>query len=265
MKGKTMNIKFGRTLAAGLAIAIVALTLNVVASAEERKFYVQSGKEGCESIITERGEDECKKVQAEKDRACGIRVECDENKQQRQIEKYKEAKEQLDQGRVADSDKERLAKTVSDLKEDIEARKEAASKGVPIAEGCVTARENVQTWFMKTGIPLTESTRDEALQQRKELLEKLAESQKKQGEAKSARESKPDDSSAQREYDSATEEMRNAEQALAQFNEKYGKDIERNAERLIEHYQAENASHQAPLQELKNRAQSCKNIENMSY
>jgi hypothetical protein len=260
-----MTIKFGRTLAAGLAIAMVALNLNVTASAEERKFYVQSGKEGCESIITERGEDECRGVQEKKDNACRIPVECEVDRQERLIERYKQAKEQLEQGNVADSDKERLAKTVSDLKEDIEARKEAASRGIPIAEGCVTARENVQEWFMKTAIPLTESTRDEALQQRKELLEKLAESQKKQAEAKSARESKPDDSSAQREYDSATEEMRNAEQALAQFNEKYGKDIERNAERLIEHYQAENASHDKPLQDMKNRVENCKKIENMSY
>ena len=126
----------------------------------------------------------------------------------------------------------------------------------------MTARASVQKWFMETGIPLTERTRDDALRLRKDLLDKLADAQ---ADAKSKRDAKPGDSSAQSEYDRATEEMRNAEKALEQFNNKYGKDIERYASRLIDHYKSEKESHERPLTESRNRVESCKKVDNMSY
>jgi hypothetical protein len=154
---------------------------------------------------------------------------------------------------------------VRTLKEQLDRAKAAAREGTSIAQGCVRAREDVQKWFAETGIPLTERTRDDAVRQRKELLDKLSEAQKKQADAKSKREAKPGDSSAQSEYDRATDEMRNAEKALEQFNNKYGKEIERYASKLIDQYRAERESHERPLSEARSRVENCKKLDNMSY
>lgn len=249
----------------GLALAMTTLGLAVAVYASEYNFYEQADKRGCSSIITDRGQDECARVQRAKDDACKVPVDCDVDKHERTIAKYKEAKERLDRGQVADADKDKLKDTIRALKDELDARKDDARKGTSIAQGCVTARENVQKWFMETGIPLTERTRDDALRIRKELLDKLADAQKKQAEAKSKRDAKPGDSSAQSEYDRATDEMRNAEKALEQFNNKYGKDIERYASKLIDHYRSEKESHERPLTEARNRIENCKKVDNMSY
>jgi hypothetical protein len=249
----------------GLALAMITLGLTVAVYASEYNFYEQADKKGCSSIITERGQDECARVQRAKDDACGVSVDCDVDKQERTIAKYKEAKDRLDRGQVADADKDKLKDTVRALKDELDTRKDDARRGTSIAQGCVTARENVQKWFMETGIPLTERTREDALRIRKDLLDKLADAQRKQTDAKSKRDGKPGDSSAQSEYDRATDEMRNAEKALEQFNNKYGKDIERYASRLIDQYKAEKESHERPLTEARNRADSCKKVDNMSY
>ena len=90
----------------------------------------------------------------------------------------------------------------------------AARSGTSVVQGCVDARVAVQKWFTDDGIRLTERTRDDALRLRRELLDKLAVTQKKQADAKAKRDAKPGDSSAQSEYDRATEDMRNAEKAL---------------------------------------------------
>lgn len=190
---------------------------------------------------------------------------CEVDQQERLIAKYKDAKERLDRGQVADADKDKLKDTVSQLKGALDANKDAARRGTSIAQGCVTARENVQKWFMETGIRLTEQTRDDALRLRKDLLDKLADAQRKQADAKAKRDTKPGDSSAQSDYDRATDEMRNAEKALEQFNNKYGKEIERYASRLIDQYKAEKESHERPLGEARSRVENCKKVDNMSY
>jgi hypothetical protein len=249
----------------GLVLAMTTLGLTVVVYASEYNFYEQADKNGCSSIITERGQDECARVQRAKDDACKVPVDCDVDRQERTIAKYKEAKERLDRGQVADADKDKLKDTVRALKDELDVRKDDARRGTSIAQGCVTARENVQKWFMETGIPLTERTRDDALRLRKDLLDKLADAQRKQADAKSKRDAKPGDSSAQSEYDRATDEMRDAERALEQFNNKYGKDIERYASKLIDHYRSEKESHDRPLTETRNRVDNCKKVDNMSY
>ncbi len=233
--------------------------------AAEYNFYEQADKKGCASIITERGQDECARAQRAKDDACKIGVECEVDKQERLIATYKEAKERLDRGQVADADKDRLKETVRTLKDQLDRAKALAREGTSIAQGCVRAREDVQKWFMESGIRLTEQTRDDAVRLRKDLLDKLADAQKKQGDAKAKRDAKPGDSSAQSDYDRATDEMRNAEKALEQFNNKYGKDIERYASRLIDQYKAEKESHERPLTEARNRVDNCKKLDNMSY
>lgn len=249
----------------GLASAMAALGLTVEVYASEYNFYEQADKKGCSSIITERGQDECARVQKAKDDACSVPVSCDVDKQERTIAKYKEAKDRLDRGQVADADKDKLKDAIRVFKEQLDLGKEAARKGTSYAQACVTARENVQKWFMETGISLTERARDDALRQRKDLLDKLADAQKKQAEAKAQRDAKPGDSNRQRDYDRATDDMRNAEKALEQFNTRYGKDIERYASRLIDQYKAERESHERPLSEAKNRVDNCKKVDNMSY
>ena len=244
---------------------IVTTCVYALAYGAEYNFAEQAAEKGCASVITQRGQDECKREQQKKDDACNVSVDCDVDKQEKTIEKYNEAKTKLDRGEVNDADRDKLKDTIRDLKDELDKRKEGARRGASVAEGCVTARQNVQKWFMETGIPLTERTRDEALQLRKELLDKLADAQKKQSDAKSNRDAKPGDSSAQSDYDRATENMRDAEKALEQFNTKYGKDVERNASKLIEQYKAEKESHERPLTEAQNRLEKCKKLDDLSY
>ena len=248
-----------------LAFMTLIMTLTAAAYAEEYNFYEQADLKGCLSVITKSGQEECARVQKAKDDACMVSVETNVDKQVRTIATYNETKDRLDRGQVADADKDKLKETVRLLKEQLDTVREDARRGISIAQNCVTARENVQKWFMETGIPLTERTRDDALRIRKDLLDQLANTQKKQADAKSNRDAKPGDSSAVSEYDRATDEMRNAEKALEQFNNKYGKDIERYASKLIEHYKSEKASHETPLTEAKNRVENCRKIADMSY
>lgn len=249
----------------GLLFATLILAPGAVTYAQEYHFFTQATKDGCQSIITEAGQRECTRTQELKNKACAVAVEADPGKQERMIAAYKEKKERLDRGQVPDADKQRLAETVRTQKDELDRAKEAASKGISIAQDCVTARENVQTWFKETGISLTERTRDDALRLRKDLLEKLADTQKKQTDAKSKRDAQPRDSGAQSDYDRATDEMRNAEKALEQFNNKYGKDIENWASVLIGKYKAEAESHKKPTADAEARRENCKKVANMSY
>jgi hypothetical protein len=260
-----MTRRTHRTLGRNLAIVVAMFGLGVAAQASEYNFYDQADRKGCASIITERGQGDCAAVQRRKDDLCTVPVECDPDKQEKTIAKYKEAKERLESGKVNDSDRDKLKDSVRDLKDELDRRKDAARRGTSDAQACVRAREDVQKWFMETGIPLTERTRDDALRLRKDLLDKLSDAQRKQADAKSKRDANPGDSSAQSEYDRATDEMRDAERALEQFNNKYGKDIERYASRLIDQYKAEKESHERPLTEVRNRADNCKKVDNMSY
>jgi hypothetical protein len=249
----------------GLLFAALMLAPAAATHAAEYHFFTQATQKGCASIITESGQRECAAVQQAKNDACNVAIEADPDKQERLIAKYKEIKPRLDRGEVADADKDKLAQTVRTQKDELDRAKEAASKGISIAEKCVAARENVQKWFKETGIPLTERTRDDALRIRKDLLDKLADTQKKQADAKSKRDAQPRDSSAQSDFDRATDEMRNAEKALEQFNNKYGKDIENWASVLINQYKSEAESHEKPLAESRNRLEACKKVAGMSY
>ena len=248
-----------------VTLAAFLLGLAVSVNASEYNFYQQADLKGCASIITERGQDECARVQRAKDDACRAAVECDAGKQERLIAKYRETKDRLDRGQVADADKDKIKDAVNALRAELDKGKNGARTGISVAQGCVTARENVQKWFMETGISLTEHTRDDALRLRKDLLAKLAETQKNQADAKAKRDAKPGDSNTQRDYERATDEMRGAEKTLEQFNTRYGKDIERYASRLIDQYKAERESHERPLSEARNRVENCKKVDSMSY
>src|SRR5262245_43140348 len=175
------------TLGRNLAIMAAMVGVGVAAQAAEYNFYEQADRKGCASIITERGQSDCAAVQRRKDELCSVPVDCDPDKQEKTIAKYKEAKDRLDRGQVADADKDKLRVSVRDRKDELNRRKDQARRGTSDADGCVTARENVQKWFAETGIRLTEQTRDEALRIRKDLLDKLTETQKKQADAKAKR------------------------------------------------------------------------------
>ena len=90
----------GRNLA---IIALAMFGLGVAAQASEYNFYNQADKKGCASIITERGQSDCAAVQRRKDDLCNVPVDCDPDRQEKTIAKYKEAKERLDSGKVNDS------------------------------------------------------------------------------------------------------------------------------------------------------------------
>ena len=106
-----MLTKIGRMFMVGAAIAL----LTAAAHAAEYNFYEQADKKGCILVITERGQDACAREQ-KKNEACSVAVECEVDKQERLIATYKDAKERLDRGNVADADKDRLKDTVSGLK-----------------------------------------------------------------------------------------------------------------------------------------------------
>lgn len=262
-----MRRRIHRLVSGGVMVAMLGLGLGLghVALASEFNFYEQADKEGCASIITESGQRECAAVQQRKNDMCRVATECEPDKQEKTIATYKEAKERLDSGKLNDSDKDKLKDTVRGLKDFLDQRKEAARRGTSDAQACVQARQDVQTWFKEAGIPLTERTREDALRLRKDLLDRLAETQKKQADAKVKREAKPNDSSAQSDYDRATDDMRSAEKALEQWNTKYGKDVERYADKLIEQYKKQIELHKKPLDEAKNRVENCKKVDNMSY
>src|ERR1700712_1085363 len=102
-------MKMGRLL----AICALVIATTVAVNASEYNFYEQAGKKGCDSIITERGQSACKSVQSAKNSACSVSVECDVDRQSRLIEKYKDAKDRLDHGQVADADKDKLKDSVN--------------------------------------------------------------------------------------------------------------------------------------------------------
>jgi len=114
-------------------------------------------------------------------------------------------------------------------------------------------------------IPLTERARNDALRERKDLLDKLTDAQKKVREAKDKRDAKPGDSSAQVDYDRAVDDMRNVEKALEELTKKYGPDIEKNAEKLIRQYRDGKADHEKPLAEARGRRDRCRQLDNLSY
>ena len=55
------------------------------------------------------------------------------------------------------------------------------------------------------------------------------------------------------------------EQKLEEFNNKYGKDIEYNANRLIKQYEDERSKHDDPAEQAKNRLDKCEKLVDMDY
>ena len=79
----------------GTVFVMISLGLAAAVYGAEYNFYAQADKKGCVSIITERGQDECARVQRAKDDACSVPVVCEVDQHERLIAKYKEQKERL--------------------------------------------------------------------------------------------------------------------------------------------------------------------------
>jgi hypothetical protein len=244
-----------------IVIALVALSAPVRA----QNFNAFASQDGCKSVIADRERSTCEDLQRTKNDTCNRMLDCDLDKQQRQIDKYNDAKKQLDSGSIADADKDRLKQTIRELKDDLDARKDAARKGIEPADKCVRARTDVQEFFERVAIPLTERLRDAALKERQGLLDQLAAAQEKVRNAKDKRDKSPGDSSASSDYDAAVSALRDVEKKLETFNSTYGPDIPYNAEQLIRRYKDGKASHQKPIDEAKNRYENCKKLDNLSY
>ena len=228
-------------------------------------FEVFSGRKGCESIVKDRERSECQDISRRKNEACNQTASCDFDRHKRDIEEYNEAKKQLADGRVADADKGRLEQKIRELKDKLDSRKSAAPDVMKIAQGCIDARARVQDWFKNTAIPVTERARDDAMKLRKELLDKLKEADERRSKAKDKRDANPNDSSAKDDYERASQAYRDAEKALEQFNDRYGREVERHAGRLIDQYKDERDRHDDPTKQAENRLQKCKDLVGLSY
>ena len=228
-------------------------------------FEVYSGRKGCESIVKERERRECEDLSRRKNEICNVSASCDYDRHKRDIEEYNEAKKQLSDGRVADADKGKLEQKIRELKDKLDSRRAAAPDVMKIAQDCIDARARVQDWFKNTAIPVTERARDDAMRLRKDLVDKLKEADDRRAKAKDKRDANPNDSSAKDEYERAAQAYRDAEKALEQFNDKYGREVERHAGRLIDQYKEERDRHDEPTKQAQNRLQRCKDLRDLSY
>jgi len=240
------------------------LVLLVQGRASAQNFEVQSGKRGCESMLTTTMGGACRSLSDAKDRICAQATDCEVDRQERTIAKYQEAQKRLDDGTLANADRGRQKDTIDQLKKEIDERREAARAGIGSAKSCVEAREVVQRGFA-TASQLTDDARRAALRERQERVVQLQDAQKKRDDAKVKRDANPNDSSARSDWERGSEAVREVEKQLEKFNDTYGKDIDRHADRLLQQYRDEAQSHQRPLDEAKNRVQNCEKVASLRY
>jgi hypothetical protein len=243
-------------------VCVIVMGVGVVLA---DNFEVYSGRKGCESIIKDSERRDCQDLSRRKNDSCNVSASCDVDRHKRDIEDYNEAKRKLATGQIADADKSRLEQTIRELKDKLDARKNAAPDVMKIAQGCIDMRARVQDWFKDVAISVTERARDDAMKLRKELVDKLKESDDRRQNAKNKRDANPNDSGAKDDYERAAAAYRDAEKALEAFNDRYGRDVERHAGRLIDQYKEERDRHDEPTKQAENRLQRCKDLTGMSY
>lgn len=231
----------------------------------DNNFKASGQNKGCDSIITDSGQRACRDVQGEKNKQCNTATDCDPRQQERSISDYSDAVTRFKDGKYAKSDEETFKRSIRDMKDKLDAKKQAGVDGQKVANACIAARDNVQKWFEKTAIPLTESTRDSALSERKVLLENLEAAKKKKADAKDRLDKNRADTQAERDLNDASDAIRKAEDALAAFNNKYGEDVKYWADRLISHYNDEKTNHDTPSKQAESRLENCKRVEGLSY
>jgi hypothetical protein len=234
-----------------------ALLVAVVAGSgwsSANNFKAATDKTGCASIVGDSEREACKKAQDAKNTICNVKTECEPDKQERLISDYKDALKKLEEGKINASDVDSFKRSIRDMKDKLDARKAAAVAGQKVASACIKARDAVQEWFERVGIPFTERARDAALAERKVLLEKLQAAERKKNDAKT-----------KEDRDKAVDEMQAVQKELEAFNSKYGHDVEYNANKLIRHYQSEKTNHDTPSKQAEDRLNNCKKVEGLSY
>jgi hypothetical protein len=209
-------------------------------AAEADNFEVSSGKKGCESVIKERERSDCQALSRKKNETCNVSASCDLVKQKRQIDEYNAAKDKLKT--INDSDRSRLEQTIRELKDALDVRKSAAPDVEKIAQSCIDMRATIQDWFKNTAIPLTERARDEAMRARRDLVDKLKAAVERREKAKEKRDANPNDSSAKDDHERAASAHRDVEKELEAHNDRYGRDIERHAGRLVDPHRVQAGS-----------------------
>lgn len=136
----------------------------------------------------------------------------------------------------------------------------------------------MQRFFMGVAVPATKRALDEAKDQREDLLETIEAAEEANKEAREARDESEDELDGDRgnrllqdalkrakdEYEYAHKAFTDAQRALTAFNEAHGKDIERNVDRLLDHYEDENRSHQRPIDERRRGRDNCRRLRGTS-
>lgn len=257
-----------RTVQYSVAVAVafasvMSVSAPAVADDDYNFEHYASYEKGCKSIIFEDRRRKCSDLSDEKERYCiKERLKCELSVQKKTIEEYKEAQEKLKT--INDSDRSSMESKIARLRKELDERKDLAKAAIPRAESCTKARDAVQEMFEKT-IPLVKTAGDNAVRRRQALLDKLKDAEAKRDAAKKAREAKPDDSSARSDHEKAIEEVRSVEKELESFNQRNGKDIARQVERLERHYVQGKADHAQSIADDNKHHENCKEIVNLSY
>ncbi len=265
MKSRFVRSRFWIAGTASALMLSLALVPARPASADEDYNFEHyaSYEKGCRSIIFEDRRRTCSGFSEHVEKYCkNERLKCELAEQKKGIQEYKEAQEKL--RTVNHADKPIMERKIRELREVLDGRVTLAKEALPRAEACVKARNNVQETFEKT-IPLVKAAGDSALKRRQGLLDKLKAAEARRDAAKKARDEKPDDSNLRGEHEKAIEEVRKVEKELKVFNQRNGKDIARQVERLEKHYVEGKASHRQAIEAGQNHHANCKEILSLRY
>lgn len=246
-----------------VVVAMIAASATPALADDYNFEHYASYEKGCKSIIFEDRRKKCIELSEAKEKYCiKERLKCELSVQKKTIEEYKEAQEKLKT--INDSDRSSMESKIARLRKELDERKDLARAAIPRAESCTKARDDVQDMFERT-IPLVKTAGDNAIRRRQALLDKLKDAEAKRDAAKKAREAKPDDSSARSDHDKAVEEVRNVEKELESFNQRNGKDISRQVDRLERHYVDGKALHAQSISDDNKHHENCKEIVGLSY
>jgi hypothetical protein len=252
----------GLLFSAHAAAALMLIVTIGVSFADDHDFEDFARREGCESVIFNDRRRDCGDIQKNVNKYCKEeKFDCNIGDFKSVLSDYNSVKNRSTYNDTEKADKERK---LEQLKKDLDARKAEAARGAPIAEQCVKYRNDIFDHFKKTS-DMTETAGKAQMAIRQGMLDKLREAEKRRDEARSKRDSSPNDDNLKREYEKAVEEFRKIEQDLGEFNRKNGKDIERNYQRLVKHYETGNEKHKTERETQTQRWNNCKEIVSTSY
>ena len=261
-----------------LHVVLLLSLLGTASLAQAQNFARLSGNRGCASVVTESLRRQCSNLHDVQVRECNASTRCELDDYKELLEEYEELEERIEDGDFAASDLDRMKDKLEDMERKIRSLRDQAEENVEQANRCIDAREEMQRFFMGVAVPATKRALDEAKDQREELLEALEEAEEANKEAREARDEAQDEldddrgnrtlqdalKRAKDEYEDAHKAFNEAQKALAAFNEAHGKDIERHADRMLDHYEDENKSHQRPIDERRRGRDNCRQLRGTS-